>query len=200
VRIPVHGLDLPTTFRGLGSAAFLAGLFLRLCGFRPDLATFTLRPHSRGSKSYYQSGPCPASSIPWALPGLSASPRTSAWRRIRYEEVQGRCQAMLLCLRGVIGLGHGVDRLLPSSILDYCSQIIIEAVDADGAQRLQAVRERRALSGNCNTRQHQLFANGSTRRRQAVQRASRRSPHLSCTPGTRHGIDAAMQSCNHPHA
>jgi hypothetical protein len=89
------------------------------------------------------------------------------------------------------------DYLLPSRILHYCSQIAIEAVDADGAQRLQAVRERRALSGNCNTRQHQLFANGSTRRRQAVQRASRRSPHLSCTPGTRHGIDAAMQSCNH---
>jgi hypothetical protein len=50
-----------------------------------------------------------------------------------------------------------------------------------------------SISGNCNTRQHHLFANGSTRRRQAVQRASRRSPHLSCTPGTRHGIDAAMQ-------
>ena len=169
----------------------------RSCGFyfRCLIVIAEARSHT-----YYQSGPCPAHLHTWALPGFSASPRTSAWRRIRYEEVQGRCQAMLLCLRGVIGLGHGVDRLLPSRILHYCSQITIEAVDADGAQRLQAVRERRALSGNCNTRQHQLFANGSTRRRQAVQRASRRSPHLSCTPGTRHGIDAAMQSCNHPHA
>jgi hypothetical protein len=39
------------------------------------------------SKSYYQSGPCPAISIPWAVPGLPASPKTSAWRRIRHEEV-----------------------------------------------------------------------------------------------------------------
>jgi hypothetical protein len=87
-------------------------------------------------------GHVPPISVPWrawAVPGLSAAPKTSAWRRIRYEEVQGRCQAMLLCLRGVIGLGHGVDRLLPSRILHYCSQTTIEAVDADGAQRLQSL-------------------------------------------------------------
>jgi hypothetical protein len=64
-----------------------------------------------------KAGHVPPISVPWRAWVVSASPKTSAWRRIRYEEVQGRCQAMLLCLRGVIGLGHGVNRL-PATIKD----------------------------------------------------------------------------------
>jgi hypothetical protein len=90
--------------------------------------------------------------------------------------------------------------IIKDAVSDYCGQITIEAVDADGARRLQAVRERRTLSSNCNTRQHLHSPIAVLLEQQAVQRASRRSPHLSCTPGTRHGIDAAMQSCNHPRA
>jgi hypothetical protein len=60
VRIPVHGLDLPTTFRGLESAAYLQACSRGYADSGPILRLLLSLPHSRGSKSYYQSGPCPA--------------------------------------------------------------------------------------------------------------------------------------------